>query len=194
MRSAWRAMFRLRAVGTLTLMWLAFFLGLIFCVLPGLYAGIVFGLTIPVMVEERLFGVSALARSSELLRHNPRRDVGDDPRLKLFVLSLVGVLLAYALSVVVQAPFLVAQQVLLFRGIAAGQRADPNALAAQMYWLQVPTAILGALAQVATQLYVSFGVALLFFDIKGRKEGADLEAALDELTRRSAPPVAGETR
>jgi hypothetical protein len=79
---------------------------------------------------------------------------------------------------------------MMFRSIAAGEQQDPAALATRLLWLQVPTAILGTLAQTATTLYVSFGVALLFFDIKARREGADLESLLEELEQRGSPSEA----
>lgn len=67
--------------------------------------------------------------------------------------------------------------------------ADPNALLydARWLWFQVPATLLGSLAQSAVVLYLSFGMALLYFDVRRRREGDDLEAALDELGGR--PPA-----
>jgi hypothetical protein len=186
MRRSWRAMLRPRALGTLAALWLAFALGLMCCLLPGLYAAIVFGLSVPVMLEEGVFGIGALKRSSALMSRNPRREIGDDPRLKLLVLVLVGWLIGTALSVVVQVPMIVTQQVLIFRSVTAGEHPNPAALTRQLLWLQVPSAMVASLAQMATNLYVAFGAALLFFDIKARQEGADLEQTLAELEGRGA--------
>ena len=66
-------------------------------------------------------------------------------------------------------------------------RPDPAALMEGMLWLQVPTQILAVLGQTAVEVYVVFGLALLFFDVKHRKEGQDLEAAIGALAARDAP-------
>jgi hypothetical protein len=43
------------------------------------------------------------------------------------------------------------------------------------------------LAQVAVQLYVCFGLVLHYFDVRNRKEGGDLEAAIAGLVPGAAP-------
>ena len=48
-------------------------------------------------------------------------------------------------------------------------------------WLQLPGALVGGMAQTAVALYISFGVALLYTDLRRRSEGSDLEAAIDAL-------------
>ena len=50
-----------------------------------------------------------------------------------------------------------------------------------MIWLQAPSNMVGALAQTAVQLYIAFGLTLLYLDIRGRKEGFDLEAGIARL-------------
>ena len=59
-------------------------------------------------------------------------------------------------------------------------------LMAGLTWVQVPTGALAAMAQAAVQLYVSFGLVLLFFDTRRRKEGSDLESAIEGLAARGA--------
>ena len=56
-------------------------------------------------------------------------------------------------------------------------------------WLQVPGQFLNALATTAVQLYVCFGIALLFFDARGRKEGSDLRSEIDSMFPGSTPPA-----
>jgi hypothetical protein len=104
---------------------------------------------------------------------------------KVFVLLVVGMLLSQVISFTVQMPLVFVQQLFVFREAAAG--ADPNALLydARWLWLQVPATLLGSLAQSAVVLYLSFGMALLYFDVRRRREGYDLEAALDELEGRT---------
>ena len=50
----------------------------------------------------------------------------------------MGLLINYAATFAVQLPFLIVQQVLMFREIAAGQT-DTAVLMESMAWLQVPS-------------------------------------------------------
>lgn len=182
MKRAWRTIVGPRALGTLFLKWLSVAAGFLCCLLPGVYLGMVFSLVLPAMVEEGIFGAAALRRSAELARYNPRRALAEDPRIKAFVISFVGWLLGLTLGFLIQLPMQVIVQVFLFRSIAGGARPDPAAMMASLQWLQVPTNMLSMLAQTAVSLYVSFGLALLYFDVRGRKEGMDIEQALDALS------------
>ena len=181
MRRAWGLMLRPRILGTLVLLTLAAGLGMMMCLVPGIYLGLLFSLTLPVMVEEGVFGVAALRRSAELTRYNPQRDLDADPRFKVFVIILVGTLIGWVVGMLVQLPMIVIQQVMMLRDVAGGQRPDPARLMAKLMWLQVPSQLLGMLTQTAIHLYMCFGLGLLFFDVKGRKEGLDLEAAVARL-------------
>jgi hypothetical protein len=184
MRRAWRTMLRPRILGTMALVTLAVGVGSVFCLLPGLYLGLIYAFTLPVMIEEARFGTSAMRRSSELARYNPQRQVDADPRLHVFITFVVGAMLGYTISFVVQLPLIVMQQFLMFRDVAGGQRPDPAQMMARMTWLQVPTQMIGMLTNSAVYLYVCFGLTLLFFDVRQRKEGLDLEAAVAGLIER----------
>ena len=189
MGDAWRTVARPPVWATMLLSWVAFLAGLMCCVLPGVYVGILFCLVMPVVVEEGLYGSSALRRSAALVSYNPQKSVASDPRAKAFLIVFVGTLMGYAVTFVLQLPFVVAQQVYMVRQAAGGQAPDPAAMMAAMTWFQVPSNVLGTLAQTAVQLYIAFGLALLYFDIRGRKEGFDLEAGIARLEG-GAPPVA----
>jgi hypothetical protein len=78
-------------------------------------------------------------------------------------------------------PVMVIQQLLMWRGVAAGEPPDPAALVQKMMWIQVPANVLGSLANTAVAVYMAFGLTLLYFDLRGRREGQDLEAAIDDL-------------
>ncbi|HKC13011.1 MAG TPA: hypothetical protein VKI41_13340 [Vicinamibacteria bacterium] len=195
MARAWLFTLRPRVLGTLLLKTIAVGFGFALCVLPGIYLGLIFSLTMPVMVEEGLFGTSAMRRSAELARYNPLRELEADPRLKVFLIVFVGMLLGYVASLVVQLPVIAIHQFMLFRDLAGGHRVDPVVMMWRLTWLQVPSTILSMLIQTAVYLYMSFGIALLFFDIKRRKEGLDLEVAIADVmasrgvvVAESAPP------
>jgi hypothetical protein len=185
MSRAWLSMVKPQALGTLVMSWLATVAGMVCCFFPGIYVALIFSLVVAVMVEEGRFLVDGLRRSVELTSYNPRRSFGDDPRVRAFLILFVGMLIGYAVSMVVQMPLVILQQVMIFRGMAGGEKADPLEVMASMTWLQVPTNALAMLAQVAVHLYVSFGLALLYFDVRRRKEGRDLEQAADVLAQRA---------
>ena len=155
--------------------------GMLCCLLPGIYAALVLCVTIQVATEEGLYYTAALKRSQFLTTYNPRGTLGSDPRVKAFVVLLVGWLVATAISFLVTLPAIVVQEVALFRNIAAGTRANPAALMPFMLWIQVPVVILNTLAREAVLLYEAFAYSLLFFDLRERREGKDLERAIDDL-------------
>ncbi len=68
----------------------------------------------------------------------------------------------------------------MLRHVSAGAGGGPNLT--PLLWLQVPAQVLGSMSRVAVSLYVSFAIVLLFLDVRRRREGGDLEAALDALS------------
>jgi len=187
MSRAWRTILRPEVLGTLLVKGLLLALGFACCALPGVYLYLQWCFAVPVMADEGRFGFSALGRSGELTAYNPQGGFGTDPKLKAFVVVFVGGLLGYMVNMAMTLPLIVVQQVMMFRALAGGRRPDPAALMEETIWLQVPTQILAVLAQTAVEVYVVFGLALLFFDIRRRKEGQDLEAAIGALAARDAP-------
>jgi hypothetical protein len=184
MRRAWALMVRPRVLGTLLLIGLVVMVGFAFCVLPGIYLGLLYAFTVPVIVAESRFGRAAMSRSAELARYNPQRQFDSDPRLHVFITVMVGTMLGYMINLLFQLPLIAFQQFFVMREVAAGQKANPAELMARLTWIQVPTNMLSMLTNSAVQLYVCFGIALLFFDLKRRKEGLDLEAAVASLVER----------
>jgi hypothetical protein len=163
------------------------FLGAMCCLIPGIHVMLLWAVAVPVMAEEGLFHSTALGRSAELMRHNPQGGIGNAPRFKFFLLAFVGMLLQYIANLVVQMPFMILQQVLMFRSMSGGQRPDPARLFEQMIWVSVPSQAIGMAVQMAIELYLAFGVALLYFDCRARREGSDLEAALGNLAPIAEP-------
>ena len=187
MARAWRFVLRPAVLGTIVLAALAVTAGFICCMVPGIYLALLWSLVVPVMVEEGRLGTEAMRRSAELTSYNPRRSLDTDPRLKAFVILFVGTLLGYAINMMIQLPVVVVQQYLIMREVAGGESANPASVMARMTWLQVPSQVLGMLVSAAVHLYMCFGLALLFMDVRRRKEGLDLEAAIARL---SEPPPA----
>jgi len=156
-------------------------LGLACCLLPGLGLVMIFGLMVPVMVEEGPVLVAALGRGRDLALYNPRRRMSTSPAVKILVLVVVGYLLSLGVSMTVQAPFGILQQVMIFRDAASGGDIEALAMDNPWQWLSVPAALFGSLAQTLVVVYVSLGTALLYFDVRNRREGRDLETALAQM-------------
>jgi hypothetical protein len=164
-------------------------LGTLACLLPGLLLASAWAARLPVMALEGRVGMAALSRSWEVLGYHRSRDWTRHPLLKVVLLFVLGAVLGYAISFVIQAPALIVNQVLMFRAMTRGGGVDPQALVRSTLWLSIPTGVLAALAQLAVQLYVDFAITFLFLDQRRRKEGGDLHAALDVLA--GAAPAAG---
>lgn len=215
MKGAWRFTFRPRVLGTLFLVWLALFVVLVagavavgvgaglgavvnpvLAVLLAIAGGVVLALMLffvmallsfvtPVMAAEGLFGAAALRRSAALIVYSPRRRFFSvRPMWKVLGFLMVGLLISWMVSLLVSVPFAAPVWIDAFRKAAAGQEPDPSAY----LWLQVVGQFVGALASSAVYLYVCFGMALLFFDSRGRKEGTDLADAIDAMAAPVPPP------
>jgi hypothetical protein len=190
LREALRFYLRPRVWGTDLLAWILTMFGLLACLLPGLLLLAAWSLRLPVMVREGRYGWDALRRSWELLGHNPSGQLLRHPLLKVLALFVLGAVLGYAVSMVVQMPALVINQVMMMRAMTRGETPDPQSVVRATLWLTIPAGVIAALAQLGVQLYVDFATAHLYADQVRRKEGRDLSAALDEMIGATAPPVA----
>ncbi|HPC82231.1 MAG TPA: hypothetical protein P5234_02755 [Thermoanaerobaculaceae bacterium] len=187
---AWRWAVSSRVLGTLVLQGLLIGIGLLFCVVPGIVVMLRLWLTGAVMAGERQYGADALRRSAELLTHNPERKLAASPQLKVIAIVFATWLVSAVATMAVNLPFAIAQQIIVFRSIVgAGGDDAPAAVLDTLVWFQAPQALLGGLVTVAVGLYSAALGALFFLDLCRRREGDDLEAALDELGA-PRPPVA----
>lgn len=193
MGRAWLTMVRPRVLGTSVLVALALLVGCVLCVLPGVFVALAFSLVVPVMTAERIYGTTALARAVSLVRQNPEDRFVTHPMFKVFLILVIGYVLSTVVGLVIQLPFVIAQQIIVFRSAAEGQTTDPMQLMTTMTLLQLPASVLNALATTVVQLYLSFALALFYFDLRRRQEGGDLESAIQEMTGRpaDAPTAAG---
>lgn len=179
MKQAWRFTIQPRVLLTLFLWYLLTFAALICCCLPAVVVGPLLAFVPAVMVDEGLFIANALSRSANLTWNHPQGRWTEMPLLKVILLFVVGLLLAYAVGLVVSLPFQLPMYIDMFRKAAAGEDIVPRV--ATWVWLQVPAQILNALASTAVYLYLCFGTSLLFFDTRDRKEGSDLRSQIDSM-------------
>jgi hypothetical protein len=191
MGAKWSFVVQPGTLGTLFLSFLAVAAGLVCLFLPGLYIALHLSFVIPVMAVEGLRGGSALGRAWRLAKFNPHRRFFDNPATKIFVLYLVGALLAYAVSFLIQLPFTAMQGYRVARTIASGHAANAQAFLGRALWWQIPSAILSSLVSTAIGVYTSFGLVLLYLDVVRRKEGGDLAAAIETRFASAIPPVPG---
>ncbi|MCP4900704.1 MAG: hypothetical protein GY906_27385 [bacterium] len=181
MSQAWLWALTPKVLGTSFLVALLCIIGFLFCFLPGILFAVIFGLALVVVAAEGIFGTGALKRSRDLINHNPERRAATHPAGKVFVIMFVGYLLSYLASMVVQAPLAIVQQFLTFRSMANIQADGGTTIPTAIWWLQVPQGVLGAFATEAVALYVFFATTLLYLDLRGTKEGEDLETEMDAL-------------
>jgi hypothetical protein len=180
MRRAWRFAMRPAVWATLLLSFLAILISFLFCVLPVFFVAPLLAFAVPVMVEESRFGVGALSRSAELALFNPSRRLMEHPIVKVLLLMVVSTLISYLAGLLVALPFQLPMFIDLLRGALAGNQ-DITGVMARWIWLQVPAQFLSSLARTAIYIYTAFGMALLYADVRGRKEGIDLRPEIDAL-------------
>lgn len=180
MKAAWRFACRPAVLGTGILQILAILASALACFFPVLYVAPLLSLTAPIMAAENVFGTRALSRSAELTRYTPQGGFFETPLFKALLLMLVTVMISYVVTLVVTLPFQIPMFIDIFRQAASGEEPAMGTMA-KWIWLQIPAQILQTLATVAVYTYSSFGYALLFFDARSRKEGADLATEINSI-------------
>ena len=191
MARAWRFAARPAVWGTLLLSFLAILASFLLCVLPVFFVAPLLAFAVPVMAEENRFGPGALSRSAELALFNPSRRLIEHPIVKVLLLMVVTTLISYLAGLLVALPFQLPMFIDLFRKALAGDQ-DVTSVMARWIWLQIPAQFLSSLARTAIYVYTAFGMALLYADVRGRKEGIDLRPEIDALFPAPAPPPVEE--
>ncbi|HEV2856556.1 MAG TPA: hypothetical protein VHC97_27460 [Thermoanaerobaculia bacterium] len=180
MKKAWSFALRGRILGTLLLCYVGAIASLFCCCFPALFVVPLLSFVPPVMVAEDRSGFDGISRSSELnLYLPPGGGFFDRPLFKVLLFLLVGLLISYAVGLLVALPFQLPMWIDMFRKAASGE--DTLQGMSRWIWLQVPAQFLNALVSTAIYLYIAFGVSLLYFDTRGRKEGSDLRSEIDSV-------------
>ena len=177
MKRAWSFAIQGRALGTLFLWYVSALASVFCCCFPALYVWPLLSFVPPVMVEEGRFGVDALRRSAELTGYDPGQGLWERPIVKVLLFLVVGLIISYLLGLLVALPFQLPMYIDMFRKAASGE--DTLQAMPRWMWLQVPGQFLNALVSTAVYLYMCFGIALLYFDTRGRREGTDLRSEID---------------
>jgi hypothetical protein len=162
-RTDWRpslefALRRLRSIIWVTLLGgLAAGLGLILCIIPGVYLWVVFSLAVPVLLTEDKRGTKALGRSRDLVRGYWWR---------VFAIVLLGTILAAILGGVVEG----------LLGAASGFDTTPTDATSA-----VLSVVAGTVSDVLTTPFTAAFVTVLYFDLRVRKEAFDLRLLAERI-------------
>ena len=184
MRWSWRFVVRPAVLGTQLLAGLAIVGAMLACCVPALYVAPILALVTPVMVQEGVYGGTAISRSASLVTWDPQGRPLGPSFWRVLGVFVTGTALSIAVTFVLQMPFTIARTVLVTREALE----DPaRQFSSGWNWLQVPEYVLGTMGTLAVYLFTSFALALLYFDLRARKEAPDLQAAVDAMT---APPPA----
>jgi hypothetical protein len=186
MAKAWRFIFRPSAFSTLLLLFLCYMGAVMCCVIPVFYFGPLLAFAIPAMVDEGRFGTDALSRSSQLTRFNPEGRFLSNPIVQILAVGILTAILEYAVSFIIAMPLTAVQMVSVFRRAAAGEMV--TGVSGGWLWAQVVVQLISSLLNTAVTVYASFIIALLFFEVRRRREATDLRGAIDAMAPAPQPP------
>jgi len=179
MSLAWRRV--LPAAATSLLVAIAIALAALACCLPAVPVGIMFALALPVVYLERKGPIAAMGRSYELVFNRGERGIAIETNwVRILLVGLLTIVVLYVLNVLASTPALVAGMAAAYRG------AEPIQTALGPQFLPLTILIpLQLLASLIQGLFLALGVvpwALMYFDIRTRHEGLDLELAAGALS------------
>ena len=181
LREALRFYLRPSVWGADLVAWIVVLVGFLFLVVPGVLVMAAWALRVPVMALEDRTGLASLQRSWQLLSHNPRGRFSTHPVFKAIAVMVLGIVIGYAVGLLIQTPGALVSQWVLFRDIAVGDSPDARSAFIATLWLTVPSGVLAALAQLGVTCYMSFVIAHLYLDQRRRREGWDLEMELSAI-------------
>jgi hypothetical protein len=143
---------------------LIFFAGMGVGVWFAAYLGVRYGVSVPAVVLENLPAGRALARSVNLT---------EDNRWRVFLLILCAVFVSYATTALLQGPFMIG-------AFLAGHGTGP-AIA-----MTIAGAVVGGVGTMFSGPIMIIGLAMIYYDLRIRKEGLDLQMMLESL---DTPPA-----
>jgi hypothetical protein len=126
-----------------------------------------YALSVPALVLEHVSANDAIRRSISLTRDNFWRTA---------VLAIFAMVITYAAMALFQGPFLV-----------GAMMAGPESSAA--LWLNVAGAVTGAIGGAICGPLMIIALALLYYDLRIRKEGLDLQLMMDNLDPQPGSPM-----
>lgn len=126
-----------------------------------------YAVVVPAAVLENETATDSIARSVELTEGN---------RLRVFALVLFTAIVTYAVLALFQGPFVVA-------AVAAGPESSTG------FWLTLLGTVSGSIGSAFTSPLAIVAFAVLYYDLRVRKEGLDLQVMMANLS--AEPPSPG---
>jgi len=154
-------------------------LGMMACLVPGIYFLLSYLLVSEVVVIEGLGPVAALQRSRDLMRKKSDKGFFRNNITKASVILLITFALASVAKMIVGVPFAIVQL------MSYNPRHPPNAFAP----LQLLAGILTMIMQAGVGPIGTIAMILFYYDIRVRKEGFDLQVLAAALGAQPVPPV-----
>ena len=155
-------------LGTSILGLIFIFLGFLACIIPGIYLFISYLLVSEIVVLERITGFKALKRSRDLLRKKSEKGIFKNNIWKIAVIGLVYLAIAIIVGVLSNIPTFIMQI----------QRAvSESGIHSQAYplWFILLSQVLSIIGEALVTPIGSIGFILLYYDIRIRFEGFDLQ-------------------
>jgi hypothetical protein len=168
-----------KLLGTTMLSGLIVVLGLMACLVPGVYFALSYLLVSEVVVIEGLGPMAALRRSSDLMRRKSDKGFLRNNITKASVILLITFALAFMAKMIVGVPFTIVQV------MSYNPRHMPNAFAPLMLLQGILTMIM----QAGVGPIGTIAMILFYYDIRIRKEGFDLQVLAAALGAQPVPPV-----
>jgi len=168
-----------RLLGATMLSSLFMVLGLLACIVPGIYLLLSYLLVGQVVVLEGLGGRAALKRSKELMRKKTDKGFFKNNVMKASILLLIAFVLGSVVGGIVSVPFAILN--VLNPPVAALDLVSP---------LHLLQGVLTMAVQAAVAPVGQIAMILFYYDIRIRKEGFDLEVLTAALSAREATPAA----
>ena len=184
--SFWRALrqvFVPRVFATLMISLAINFLAMMFCFVPVLLTLPLLYVLVPVMVEEKIYGIAAIKRSVELVRFNATGRWADSGFIQASGLLFIGWAISTAIGMVVQMPFTIYQQWRIWNETLSGRTADIIQITQDMGAIQIPVQMVNVFAQLLGWFYWAISAVALYQEIRRRREGRDLEAAIPQILK-----------
>ena len=183
-----RAVVKPAFIGTSILAVILMMMSLFFFILPFFVVSALLSLIFPVMLIENRYGFDAISRSSSLAWRNPGGILRTAPLLLIMAVHGVFFGISTMLSLAIQLPYQIANQVVVFREALKGDTGDPTAIFG-LFWLQVPVSALATLASALAAYYLFHCLALLFRDVRENREATSIAETIQSWEQVAPPPA-----
>lgn len=173
---ALRQSLRLSALGAVAIAGIGSILGLLMCILPGVFVATILGLTQPIAVAERGGTLQILRRSVELARF--RSGTGSLVAWNILLTLVVWFVISQLANLVVAVPIGAYSALATVEAASQGGVVDPAAIAAP-WWLTGGLSLVNLALRAVIDLYVVIGLTRIYQAAHVAMTGDALEAMIE---------------